>query len=162
MRIVMLPLLLAGCLPVCPQPTVVDGTWDVFANVLDRQGGDEPDFPVSSTPVNGFYRWTLAWGQSLRGPITFALNDQPAVEASGAWSDDACGSFTLSLAGVYESPEGAEHDYSALGTFVVFEDRIAGTWDWSESWSASSGESGVFTARGQVEGDRVGAASAQD
>ncbi|TVQ90944.1 MAG: hypothetical protein EA397_10630 [Deltaproteobacteria bacterium] len=154
MRYVMLIAILAGCAPTCPQASVVNGSWEVFANVLTREGGDEPDFPVSSTPVNGFYTWTLGWGESSRGPVNFILDGQPAREASGDWSSEVCGTFTLSLHGLYESRAGDEHDYSALGTFVVFEDRIAGTWDWSETWTAAGGESGVFTARGQIEGAR--------
>lgn len=153
MRPVILSALLAGCAPVCPGPSQVDGTWAVFANVLSRTGGDEPAFPVESTPTNGETVWSIAWGAAAQGSVDLAIDGQP-VQASGRWSTEACGTFELALDGTY-SHEGASHTFEARGTFLVYQDSLDGTWDWTEQWRAATDETGVFTARGQIQGDRL-------
>jgi hypothetical protein len=145
---------LVGCAPACPEPSSVDGTWEVFATVLTSEGADDPDFPSYHSPANGPSTWTLAWGPSEVGPVDLLIDGVP-VEASGTWSRDRCGAFSLRVAGDLDGPTGSRHTFDADAELVVFGDRLEGTWDWSELWVARDGlTTGSFTADGQVEGVR--------
>jgi hypothetical protein len=146
-------LALAGCPPVCPEPAAVDGSWSVFATVLDIEG-DEPDFPSYQTPANGASNWVLEWGAAADGPVGVQVDGQ-TLDASGVWSTRACGTFALDLSGVYTSATGSTHDLDAQAEWVVWQDQLDGTWDWAEDWTDRDGvASGRFSARGQVEGSR--------
>lgn len=151
---VIFPALLIGCTPVCPGPSQVDGAWSSFANVLSRQGGDDQAFPAASSPTNGRSQWAMAWGDLLLGPVSLAFDGQP-VQATGVWSTSSCGRFTLQIDGLY-TRDGAEHAFEADGSFVVYDDALAGTWDWSETWQAQGGQTGIMTARAQIDAVRDG------
>jgi len=152
MRLVILTLSTLGCSPTCPGPAQADGAWQVFANVLSRTGGDDSAFPAGSSPINGFTTWTIGWGQGPTGAVDLAIDGQPA-SAAGVWSSESCGSFELALDGTYQA-DGASHAFEASGAFLVFDDTLVGTLDWTEQWRAATGETGLLTARAQLQGER--------
>jgi hypothetical protein len=147
--------LAAGCGVDCGDPTQVNGRYAVFANVLTFDGTNLEEFPSYGSPANGFSEWTIDWDR-VAGEVHLTIDDFPFT-GTGVWDDIECGNFTLDFAGPYTDADGASHDLTATGSYVVFADQLVGDWTYSETWTSLDGESGTFDADGQVAGQVLAA-----
>jgi len=144
----------AACIPVCPEPAAADGTWSMFAVVLEQQGLEDPDFPVYFSPANGGSSWRISWGEERIGPVALWIDEDP-VRAEGNWDVEVCGSFDLALEGTANGEFGSRHVFSAQTELLLVGDEMVGTWEWFETWTtADAAHTGVFEAVGRLEGAR--------
>lgn len=146
---------LGGCGPDCGQPDQVNGTYAVFANVVEEpQVTNAEHFPSYMTPANGWSEWTVQWNLVDPSQVAVTIDEQP-YQATATWDDVECGNFRLTFAGDYVSINDTEHAFSVDGQFVVFGGHLEGLWSWSETWTSRDGEHGTFSSLGQMSGTRV-------
>jgi len=146
--------LAAGCGADCGKPTQINGTYAVFANVIQRSGSNMDHFPSYMTPANGWTEWTLTWNRNKPAKVSVVIDGQPYT-ATGSWDEVECGNFTLDFAGTYLSINDSTHEFAVTGDFVAFGPQIEGRWDWEETWTSAQGETGTFSTIGQVSGTLV-------
>ncbi len=145
---------LAGCGVDCGEPTQVNGIYAVFANAVTHEGTNLEEFPSYQSPANGMREWAITWDR-VSDAINIDIEGQ-SFAAAGEWNDIECGSFTLDFGGPYQSPEGSTHQIAAVADLVVFAQSLEGTWEYDEDWTSETGESGTFSAHGQLSGEKVG------
>lgn len=145
---------LAGCGVDCGSPTQVNGVYAVFANVVEFEGTNLEAFPSYQSPANGMREWQISWDR-VTNEIAVAIEGQE-YQATGVWNDIECGNFTLEFGGPYASLEGTQHDFFATGEMVVFASQLEGSWQYQEDWTGKDGETGSFSADGNLSGEKVG------
>ena len=146
-------LLLTGCGVACDASSELDGRYAVFANVVAFEGTNLDAFPSYMSPSNGWSDWDLAWPEGA-DTVAVAIDDQSYV-ADASSDPRFCGTFSMSLSGTYTSVNVTSHVFAATGDFVVFGPQLEGDWVWDESWVALDGETGTFSATGQLSGLRI-------
>lgn len=148
-----------GCSADCgPAAQLASRTYSAFTHPVSASGDNistltgAPGFASYGLPVNGEHLWSFAFGAADVGPVTVSIDGQE-FEGQGVWDSVECGSFTVeSLAGTYVAPDGAEHDFNAAMSMVVFEQQLEGLVQWNEAWTLSDGESGTYRSTAQMRG----------
>jgi len=156
--VLVLPIvpLAAACGVDCGDPTQINGTYAIFANVQDYDGTNLENFPSYGSPANGFSEWKIDWDR-VANQVNLTIDNYPFT-ADGTWDPIQCGDFTLDFAGPYTDTAGVSHNLSVTnGSFVVFADSINGEWDYDETWTDLDGNSGTFTTHGLLGGKIIAA-----
>jgi len=144
----------SGCGLDCGNPSLSNGHYAIFANVLEYEGTNLENFPSARTPANGWSEWSIEWSPEQVGVVTVGIDGQE-YEAQGAWHEVECGRFTLAFSGVFLSAVDSTHEFQANGDFVTYANQLEGRWDWTEQWGTAGGASGEFLADGQVSGSLI-------
>jgi hypothetical protein len=145
----------AGCQPDCGTPRDFDGVrWDVFGNPVDFTAG-QTGAPPGQTLINGHTEWEIQWGDTVSGPITVLVDDQP-FQGEGVWDTQQCGAFAASFTGTFRSRDGTDHNFTTSGLFWYFDVLLEGAVSYNETFTAVDGTIGSLNVRdGSVSGRRI-------
>ena len=60
----------SGCGLDCGNPSLSNGHYAIFANVLEYEGTNLENFPSARTPANGWSEWSIEWSPEQVGVVT--------------------------------------------------------------------------------------------
>lgn len=113
--------------------------------------------------VNGWSRWELTWAASsgqLKAKVRDAkerMGDPGEVSGlESTWSgeltaaDDNCNAFQLKLRGQFTTPQETEHLFTYTADVVWQGDGLAGTFQYSDTFSGPTVAGGLANAQGEV------------
>lgn len=124
-----------GCDPDCGNPARIDGTYEVWQNVIDSDavsGENLSAYPYDDTIFNGGSEWTVKW---VPGASSFqlAINGQPFT-GTYSESETSCNTFDMVVEGDYPTEAGSTHALVWEGQLTWFGDELAGSFSYQDTW----------------------------
>jgi hypothetical protein len=151
--------LLAACDSECDDPKRIDGQWAVFANATssdwqvtgfteeERAAGDQAALLDNIFP-NGWSTWDIRY---TPGRDRYAIEiDGQNFEADHTPDATSCNRIQLTMAGLYQAPEGSTHEFDMDAEVVWTGDELVGSFAYADAWTTDEKDGVVRIPAGEL------------